>query len=1093
MSSSGIKKSGRGSRAGLGTSSGRPMTGRPTTGRPMTGSARPGTSKGGMGRLDSATLGQYDEEYDDEDDEDYESEDDGDVFAFVLPDLGPAPEVIDNTDATVAAPQQQAPAEEDETFYYDEATGAVYDSAGRLVEMPPVSNTSATQEQQQPLRDHPLARGVTTEPSPNEAFASDTLPKEPEAAAGRHRTDSFPSAAPSYSGESFEDTAFPASIPLHRIASNGSSFTRDNAPMFNHATSISGFPIDSLAEVENISASYHGTPNRPTSRDIGFTVTGGAQLDQARRGSAASGIGMLPVPNGMRQRNNRLSQAADAGYSPQNDLKFDLNTTSYDDLKEMDSKNTSSIQFGQTDGVNFQDAEVTKGLRMVELEMETEEDSPYPEVRASVSNIDDFDMPVGTFRAWFLCFLLSTIAGAVNLLLSLRYPAPTLTPIVVQLIAYPCGKLMAAVLPIRTWTLPSWLGSYSFSLNPGLFNIKEHTLISIVLTISISQAYALNSVTVLTSDQFYNAPRPIGFTILFVLSSQLFGFSTSGLCRRFLVYPASMIWPQNLVTTTILNTLHAEEDGSDGSMTRFRFFSFVCGGAFIWYFIPGFLFQALSSFSWLCWIWPNNFVVNTLFGTQTGLGLGVLTFDWTQVAYTGSPLVYPWWSECNIFAGYILLSCILCPILYFTNSLYMSYLPFNSSSSYDRFGQTYDILKVVTNHTQLDASAFEDYSSLYLPATYLLLYIAGFAASTAVLVHTILYHGKSVWRGIRYVKTEEDDIHAKHMKRYKEVPEWWYACIGIVSFIAAIIANEVYHTGLPVWGLLLAVAIPIVYILPSGFIYAMTGSVIGTNLIGELIAGYALPGNPIANQVFKVYALQTLSSSLGFTQDLKLGHYMKIPPRKTFIAQLIFSLWIALVQIGVQEFAFGHIFELCNPEQKNLFTCPQARVFFTASIFWGIIGPQRLFGEGNLYSPLYWALLVGALLPIPFWFLARRYPRSWIKFISVPIALNGITFIPPASGIVYTSWFAIAFIFQYLIRKYNFRWWSKYNFVTSAGMDSGTVISTIVIFLVLQLPKNGSIAVTWWGNTVSSNTLDGNPMSWKTPPVAGFAPAPKSI
>lgn len=35
-----------------------------------------------------------------------------------------------------------------------------------------------------------------------------------------------------------------------------------------------------------------------------------------------------------------------------------------------------------------------------------EEDSPYPEVRASVSNIDDQDMPALTIRMWFVGLLL---------------------------------------------------------------------------------------------------------------------------------------------------------------------------------------------------------------------------------------------------------------------------------------------------------------------------------------------------------------------------------------------------------------------------------------------------------------------------------------------------------------------------------------------------------------------------------------------------------------------------------------------------------------------------------------------------------------
>jgi hypothetical protein len=79
-----MKKGGRqGSRAGLGTSSGRPMTGRPMTSRPMTASVRPGTSVGGaLTRGTTAGVEEDEDEYDEEE-EDYESDDDGDVFAFV--------------------------------------------------------------------------------------------------------------------------------------------------------------------------------------------------------------------------------------------------------------------------------------------------------------------------------------------------------------------------------------------------------------------------------------------------------------------------------------------------------------------------------------------------------------------------------------------------------------------------------------------------------------------------------------------------------------------------------------------------------------------------------------------------------------------------------------------------------------------------------------------------------------------------------------------------------------------------------------------------------------------------------------------------
>ena len=53
-----------------------------------------------------------------------------------------------------------------------------------------------------------------------------------------------------------------------------------------------------------------------------------------------------------------------------------------------------------------------------------------------------------------------------------------------------------------------------------------------------------------------------------------------------------------------------------------------------------------------------------------------------------------------------------------------------------------------------------------------------------------------------------------------------------------------------------------------------------------------LPGNPVANMVFKVYSMQTLLQALSFLQDLKLGHYIKVPPRATFLGECVCVLRI---------------------------------------------------------------------------------------------------------------------------------------------------------------------------------------------------------
>ena len=81
----------------------------------------------------------------------------------------------------------------------------------------------------------------------------------------------------------------------------------------------------------------------------------------------------------------------------------------------------------------------------------------------------------------------------------------------------------------------------------------------------------------------------------------------------------------------------------------------------------GYLFTALSVFSWMCWIRPSNVVINQLFGVNSGLGMGVLTLDWAQISWGSNPLVTPWWAQLNYFAGFVFFYWILVPIFYYTN------------------------------------------------------------------------------------------------------------------------------------------------------------------------------------------------------------------------------------------------------------------------------------------------------------------------------------------------------------------------------------------------------------------------------------------
>lgn len=136
---------------------------------------------------------------------------------------------------------------------------------------------------------------------------------------------------------------------------------------------------------------------------------------------------------------------------------------------------------------------------------------------------------------------------------------------------------------------------------------------------------------------------------------------------------------------------------------------------------------------------------------------------------------------------------------------------------------------------------------------------------------------------------------------------------------------------------------------------------------------------------------------------------MKVPPRTVFFGQAIASLWACVVQVSVLYWAFGNIKGICEEDQSARFTCPNGRVFFTASIIWGVIGPGRIFSKVGIYGQLQYFWLIGALLPIVFYFMAKKWRKGPFKFLHAPIIFGGTSYIPPATPLIYLSWGFVSF------------------------------------------------------------------------------------
>lgn len=94
---------------------------------------------------------------------------------------------------------------------------------------------------------------------------------------------------------------------------------------------------------------------------------------------------------------------------------------------------------------------------------------------------------------------------------------------------------------------------------------------------------------------------------------------------------------------------------------------------------------------------------------------------------------------------------------------------------------------------------------------------------------------------------------------------------------------------------------------------------------------------------------------------------------------------------------------------------------------WGVIGPQRQFSHGQMYYGLVFFFLVGFLAPLGQYLIHRRFKWNILKYLNFPLIFTGTGNMPPATPINYVPWVTFGFIFNYVIRRRHFGWWSKYN------------------------------------------------------------------
>jgi len=305
------------------------------------------------------------------------------------------------------------------------------------------------------------------------------------------------------------------------------------------------------------------------------------------------------------------------------------------------------------------------------------------------------------------------------------------------------------------------------------------------------------------------------------------------------------------------------------------------------------------------------------------------------------------------------------------------------------------------------------------------------------------------------------------MKKYKQVPQWWFILLFLAAFATAQATNYKGDSGLPWWALIVLLIMCFILTVIYGYLDSITGfalSWFGSGFF-QMIVAFMVPGKPVANMYGTLYGQNTMNQALSLMSDFKLGQYTKLPDRVTFFAQIAGTIvggvlnYIMLINIidnnrpALLSLSGTRLWSGQNPQSYN-----------SNAISWGALGPE-MFGRDGTYVMVPVSLAIGLVLPVPFWLLHKKFPKAGFNYVIMPIVTQYSAWLTVGINTSIMFSVLIGIFTQYFVRRRYPRWFSKYNYIVSGALDGGTQVMIFILsFAVFGAAGTAYNFPTWWGN-----------------------------
>ncbi|VEU20200.1 DEKNAAC100949 [Brettanomyces naardenensis] len=621
---------------------------------------------------------------------------------------------------------------------------------------------------------------------------------------------------------------------------------------------------------------------------------------------------------------------------------------------------------------------------------------------------------------------------------------------------------------------------------------------------------------------FYNIDIPPWVCLTFMYGIVWTGYSFGAIARNFVLYDPKFVWPKALMQTSLFRTQEAgDEDknlggrpssGVSATRTSMNIFLFSMIAMFLWQFLPEFIFPMLSSLAVLCWMAPYNKTLNFLGSGLGGLGMVNLSLDWSNI--TSEVMLSPYWTIVLEFAGFAITCWGFLPFAkWFKGGQFATGLMDNHLLMEN--GNHYPLDKLITSDMRFNQTAYQHYGPIYFGAQRLFNIFFDYAAYTSALAWLVIFGWKDikrVWSALRNrdesydeVTTDLKDIPPSptsttpllhpisslykdrinvNYSAYEDVPNSWFICLFLLSFIALSYITLEGYVFMPWRTYIVALTVGSIIVTPMAYLYATSNFQLAIGTFNELLYGLMMQSqffvpssgikHPAGASMYGAIAGNCWYRAQYILQDQKIGLYNGIPPKDVFFSQVFGDLIGVPFNYIALKWVLSSKLEYLRGEKEDPLHqwTGQALVNYVANgTQYVLVGPKELFAK---YRFLPYGFLVGILSPLAIYWISRRSKKlEGLKHFNTTIVFSTMSRFYGNISTGYLTQFLLGTYTMYYLQNFRKKVFRKYNYVLAAAFDTGFNLCNIAIFFFFSsgyFSKDGRPVTfpNWWGNDMKS-------------------------